>query len=275
MIQGADCCGRVAVAGAHVDQSLIGQRCIVRPCMRFPGSTSDDTVWLGSDLDGAFAEYVRVPAAEVIPLDADWSDVELGAVPCAYGTAENMLLRANVLGDMTVLIAGASGGVGTAAVQLAKLRGARVVAIADISKHEQIRMAGADIVLSRNQSPAEALGESSVDIVVDNVAGAAFGGMLRALKAHGRYVTSGAIAGPIVELDMRTLYLKDMTLIGCTAWEPAVFPNLISYIESNRFRPVIAQTWPLERIVDAQCAFLEERHVGKLVLIPPELQSHC
>ena len=71
---------------------------------------------------------------------------------------------------------------------------------------------------------------------------------------------------------MRTLYLNDLTLIGCTAWEPVVFPNLISYIEANRYRPIIAQTWPLERIADAQRAFLAKRHVGKLVLIPPEPQ---
>ncbi len=272
IIQGTDCCGRVMAVGRNADRSLIGRRCIVRSCMRLPGSAADDTVWLGSDLDGAFAEFVRVPAAEVFPVNADWSDAELGAVPCAYGTAENMLLRADVRGGMTVLVAGASGGVGTAAVQLAKLRGARVIAIADASKHEQIRAAGADIMLGRTQSPAEALGEGSVDIIVDNVAGAAFSGMLPALKARGRYVTSGAIAGPIVELDMRTLYLNDLTLIGCTAWEPVVFPNLISYIEANRYRPIIAQTWPLERIADAQRAFLAKRHVGKLVLIPPEPQ---
>jgi NADPH:quinone reductase-like Zn-dependent oxidoreductase len=171
---------------------------------------------------------------------------------------------------MTVLITGASGGVGIAAMQLAKLRGARVVAIAEASKHQQVLAIGADVALGRDQSPATVLGEGSIDIIVDNVAGAAFAGLLRALKAGGRYVTSGAIAGPMVELDMRTLYLKDLTLIGCTAWAPAVFPNLISYIEADRFRPVIAATWPLERIGDAQRAFLEKRHVGKLVLIPPE-----
>lgn len=273
IIQGADCCGRVVAVGRNADRSLIGRRSIVRSCMSLPSSATSDTVWLGSDLDGAFGEFVRVPAAQVFPVNVDWSDAELGAVPCVYGTAENMLLRADVRCGMTVLVAGASGGVGTAAVQLAKLRGARVVAIADASKRDQVRAAGADIVLDRSQSPATVLGEGSIDIAIDNVAGATFGEILRTLRAQGRYVTSGAIAGPIVQLDMRTLYLKDLMLIGCTAWEPAVFPNLISYIETNRFRPVIAQTWPLEQIADAQRAFLEKRHVGKLVLIPPVSDS--
>jgi NADPH:quinone reductase-like Zn-dependent oxidoreductase len=102
-----------------------------------------------------------------------------------------------------------------------------------------------------------------VDVVVDNVAGPAFGGMLKVLRRGGRYVSSGAIAGPLVTLDMRDLYLKDLTMIGCTAWEEPVFPNLVSYIENGEIRPLLAKTFPLERIVDAQRAFTAKKHVGK------------
>jgi NADPH:quinone reductase-like Zn-dependent oxidoreductase len=89
------------------------------------------------------------------------------------------------------------------------------------------------------------------------------------LKRGGRYASSGAIGGPMVSLDLRTMYLKDVTLIGCTAWDEPVFPSLISYIETNALRPLVAKTFALSEIVAAQQEFLEKNHVGKFVLIPP------
>ena len=95
-IQGTDCCGRVVEVGPGGDRSALGRRVVVRPCMRPEGFGSLETVWMGSDFDGAFAPFVRVPASEVFPVDCGWSDAELGALPCAYGTAENMLGRARL-----------------------------------------------------------------------------------------------------------------------------------------------------------------------------------
>jgi NADPH:quinone reductase-like Zn-dependent oxidoreductase len=109
--------------------------------------------------------------------------------------------------------------------------------------------------------------------VVDNVAGPAFDGHLKLLKRGGRYVSSGAIGGPVVTLDMRTFCLKDLTMIGCTAWDESVFPNLISYIEHGELRPLLAETFPLEQIKDAQREFLKKKHIGKFVLIPPPLEG--
>ncbi|TVR05688.1 MAG: alcohol dehydrogenase, partial [Spirochaetaceae bacterium] len=106
-------------------------------------------------------------------------------------------------------------------------------------------------------------------VVIDNVAGPAFPGLLNVLKRGGRYASSGAIGGPMVTLDMRTFYLKDLTLIGCTAWDAPVFPNLVSYIERGELRPLVAKTFPLARIADAQREFLEKKHVGNFVLMPP------
>ena len=97
--------------------------------------------------------------------------------------------------------------------------------------------------------------------------------VLKALKRGGRYVSSGAIGGPIVSLDMRTFYLKDLTMIGCTAWEEPVFPNLIYYIERGELRPLLAKTFPLECIADAQREFLQKKHCGNFVLIPPPLDA--
>lgn len=270
-IQGTDCCGRIVAVAPDGHKNTIGSRVLVRACMRQSGFGSMDNIWMGSDFDGAFAQFVKVPAAEVFAVDCNWSDAELGTIPCAYGTAENMIHRGKVSEGEHVLVTGASGGVGSAVVQLVKRRGATVTAIAAKAKWEQVLSIGADQVIDRDENVVERIGENSVDIVIDNVAGPAFGGLLTALKRGGRYVSSGAIGGPLVTLDMRTFYLKDLTLIGCTAWDEPIFPNLISYIEHNEIRPLVAKIFPLEQIADAQHEFLNKKHVGNFVLIPPEL----
>lgn len=272
-IQGTDCCGRVVAVAPGVDEKLMGSRVLVRSCMRSAGWGSLDNIWMASDFDGAFAQFVSVPASEVFPVNCGWSDAELGTIPCAYGTAENMVHRAGVTEGEHVLIAGASGGVGSAAVQLARRRGASVTAIAGSAKYEKVKALGADRVIAREENCVELLGEKSVDVVVDNVAGPSFGGMLKVLKRGGRFVSSGAIAGPLVELDMRDFYLKDLTLIGCTAWDAPVFPNLVSYIEKDEIRPLVAGRFPLREIEAAQREFTEKKHVGKFVLIPPPIDD--
>ena len=208
------------------------------------------------------------PGTETHKVVCDWSDAELASIPCADSTAEGMLHRAK-LGAERVLITGASGGVGSAAVQLAKRRGAHVIAMCGRSKMEDVKSLGADQVIDRSDDPIAALGADSVDMVVDLVAGDGWPRLLDVLKRGGRYATAGAIAGPLVELDVRTLYLKDLTLIGCTFQEDAVFENLVGYIERSEIRPVVAQTYPLAEIHAAQEAFLSKRFTGKLVLIPP------
>ncbi len=272
-IQGTDCCGRVAAVAPGGDDGLVGRRVLVRPCMRRAGFESMETIWMGSDFDGAFAQWVKVPASEVFAVDSDWSDAELATIPCAYGTAENMVHRAQVGAADHVLVTGASGGVGSAVVQLAKRRGATVTAIAGKAKLESVRAIGADRVIARGEDLVAALGENAVDVVIDNVAGAGFGALLKVLKRGGRYTSSGAIGGPLVTLDMRDFYLKDLTLLGSTAWDEPVFPNLVGYIERGELRPLLAKTFPLERIADAQREFLDKKHVGNFVLIPPPLQD--
>jgi NADPH:quinone reductase-like Zn-dependent oxidoreductase len=272
-IQGTDCCGRVVAVAPGGDESTIGSRVLVRPCIRSSGWDSLENIWMASDFDGAFAQFVKVGAGEAFPVDCDWSDAELGTIPCAYGTAENMVHRAKVSRGEHVLVPGASGGVGSAVVQLAKRRGATVTAITGKEKLAQVRSIGADRVIVRDDDIVAGLGEKSVDVVIDNVAGSDFGGMLKVLKRGGRYASSGAIGGPLVTLDMRDFYLKDLLMIGCTAWDKPVFPNLISYIENGEIRPLLAKTFPLEQIVAAQRAFTEKKHVGKFVLIPPPLDA--
>ncbi|MEM8499325.1 MAG: alcohol dehydrogenase family protein [Pseudomonadota bacterium] len=268
-IQGTDCCGIVESTWEGEDKELLGKRVLVRACMRANGFESMENVWMASDFDGAFAQYVKVPTTEVFAVDCDWTDAELATIPCAYSTAENMLHRCAVGANDTVLIPGASGGVGSAALQLAKRRGARVIAICGKSKISAVSALGADLALERNTNVLAELGEESVDVVVDNVAGPHFGNWLKLLRRGGRYTSSGAIAGPVVNLDMRQFYLKDILMVGCTAWDEPVFPNLIRYIEAGEIKPVLASTYPLEDIAKAQQHFLKKQHVGNFVLIPP------
>ena len=275
LIQGADCCGRVVALGpdvADADQHTkglkLGQRVLVRSCMRLQGFASMDTRWLGTDFDGAFAEYVKVPASEAFAVESDWTDVELASLPCAWGTAENMLHRAGVAVGERVWVTGASGGVGSAAVQLAKRRGAHVTALTSRDKRDAVAALGADTVLFREDGPEILASQARADVVVDNVAGPGFGAMLKALCRGGRYVSSGAIAGADVALDMRDFYLKDLTLIGTTAWDEPVFPNLIGYVERKEIRPLVAASFALKDMALAQQAFLEKRHTGNLVLVP-------
>ena len=268
-IQGTDCCGIVAETFDSADAALVGKRVLVRPCMRPDGFDSMLNLWMGSDFDGAFAQYVKVPAREVFPVDSTWTNAELGSIPCSYGSAENMVHRSGVASGEHVLVAGASGGVGSAVVQLAKVRGATVTAIVGKSKMDEVLRIGADFVVDRDSDLESEIDEESIDVVIDNVGGPHFEGELKALKRGGRYASSGAIGGPMVNLDLRTMYLKDLTLIGCTAWDEPVFPQLMSYIDSNRIKPLVAKTFPLEDIAQAQKEFLEKKHVGKFVLIPP------
>jgi len=268
IIQGTDCCGEIVSAYHNEQHSLIGQRVLVRPCNRKLDFNSLDNIWMGSDYNGAFAQYVKVLDTEVFPIDSNWSDAQLGTIPCAYGTSENMLHKAALSDSETVLITGASGGVGSATVQLAKRRGARVIAVASQAKHHLMQELGVDVLLDRSADLLTELGEQSVDVVVDNVAGSNFPTLLKLLKRGGRFVSSGAIAGPIVELDMRDMYLKDISLIGCTAWDEPIFANLVGYIERGEIQPLLAKSFPLAEIVTAQQTFLEKNHLGKFVLIP-------
>ena len=267
-IQGADCCGHVVAVGDGIEEARIGQRVLVRPMHEPAGAGPFECITFGSELDGAFAQYAVVAAHHAYPIDCDWTDVELASIPCAWSTAEGLLHRVD-LGAERVLITGASGGVGSAAVQLAKRRGAHVTAVAGASKANAVRDLGADAVVDRSASVSQAVGSESVDVVIDLVAGPMFAELIDVLRVGGRYAVSGAIGGPIVDLDVRDLYLKDLSFFGCTYQEPVVFQNLINYIERGEVRAAVAATFPLDQIVAAQQRFLAKDFVGKLVLVPP------
>ena len=269
IIQGADCCGEIVAVGGDIDIKRIGERVLVRTMQQYAVDYRPFECWtMGSECDGAFAQYMVAFSDESYKIESDWSDIELASIPCAYSTAENLLERSNVKNSEVVLITGASGGVGSAAIQLAKRRGAKVIAIASAEKINDVKKIGADTVIKRGESLNGVLEAESVDVVIDLVAGGQWAELLDVLKKGARYAAAGAIAGPIVELDIRTLYLKDLTLMGCTFQNVQVFKNLIGYIERNEIKPLVAKSYPLKDIVNAQKDFLSKKYTGKLVLIP-------
>jgi NADPH:quinone reductase-like Zn-dependent oxidoreductase len=266
-IQGIDVCGRIVAVGENVSPHRVGERILIEPCiLEVNGQELAQPWFFGSECDGGFAEYTLVASRHAYKIDSPLSDVELASFPCSYSTAENLLTRSDVGQGDAVLITGASGGVGSAAVQLASARGAVVMAVTNPSKSTDVMNLGAEKTLSRDESAVKAFGYNSIDVVIDLVAGKRWPELLDVLKPAGRYAVAGAIGGPVVELDVRTLYLKDLSLFGCTVLEPQVFSNLIHHIESGIIKPVVAHTFPLEQIVEAQEAFLLKQHTGKIVL---------
>jgi NADPH:quinone reductase-like Zn-dependent oxidoreductase len=267
-IQGADGCGTIVAVGNGVDPSRVGQRVLIEPVLREPiGWALDQARYFGSECDGAFADYATVPSAHAHRINRDLTDAQLASFPCAYSAAENMLTRVGATASDTVLVTGASGGVGSAAVQLAKRRGCRVIAVAGADKLSQVAQLGADVTIARGTDLAAQCGRESVDIVIDVVGGDQWPQRLSILKRGGRYATAGAIAGPNVQLDLRTLYLKDLRLFGCTVLEPEVFANLIGYIERGEIKPLVAAQFALSDIVAAQQYFLSKNYFGKIVLV--------
>ncbi len=270
-IQGADVCGIIVAVGQGVDAARIGERVITDNWLRDPDDPTnmDKTGYYGSERDGGFADYTTIPATNAIAVNTPLSDAELATFSCSYSTAEGMLTRADVTAGDTVLVPGASGGVGGALVQLAKRRGARVIALASEPKHAEVAELGPDRILPRApENLRKALGDEKITVVADVVGGDYWPNLIDILERGGRYTCSGAIAGPMVGLDLRTFYLRDLTFTGSTIIPAEVTQNLVRYIESGAIKPALAATYPLEDLRDAQTAFIAKKHTGNIVVTP-------
>ena len=271
-IQGADPCGEVVAVGSDADEALVGRRVLADGWIRDVDDPTDRSKagYLGSERDGGYAQFCAIPARNVYQVDSGMTDVELASFPCSWATAEHMLTRPALAAGETVVVTGASGGVGSALVQLSRLRGARVVAVTSAAKFADVAACGADVCVDRASADlagavAEAAG-GPVDVLADVVGGPDFAPLLEVVRRGGRYTTAGAIAGPIVDLDLRTLYLNDLELYGCTVYEPAVFEALVGFLERGEVRPVVAATWPLSEFHVAQEAFVAKAHTGAMVI---------
>jgi NADPH:quinone reductase-like Zn-dependent oxidoreductase len=271
-IQGADIVGRIAAVGAGIDAARIGQRVMVNPTLY--GTSGDglfDATYLGSERDGGFAEWVCVPDANAHAITSTLADHELASFMTSYLTAEHMLNRAALKAGETILVTGASGGVGSALVQLATLRGARVVAVIGRGKEAHLAALGVEAFILRDDPDyaatlARQLPAVAVNVVADVVAGDKVPVLLDLLAVGGRYVTAGAIAGPMVTIDWRKLYLKHLTLLGATMGTQAEAGQIVHYVASGQLKPLIAGIYPLAQLVQAQQAFQTRSHFGKLVI---------
>lgn len=275
-IQGGDIAGRIDAVGTGVDEGRIGERVVVNPALYGDHEDSGgllDCRLVGSEVDGGFAEFTVVPSDNAFRVDTSLSDVQLASLPIAYLTAEHMLARSGLSPGENVLVTGASGGAGSALVQLASARGAMVIAVAGEGKRAGIAGLGADAFVARNvfeREGAAALphGDESIDVVADVVAGRNMHALMNSLRYAGRYVTAGAIAGPLVELDLRTVYLKHLTLLGSTLGTRDDFARLVRAVEAGRVRPPVAAIYSLEELRAAQAHFLRKDFVGSIIVVP-------
>lgn len=271
-IQGADISGTVAATGGGVEPALVGTRVLVDPALYDSDSDDANPVGLlGSERDGGYAEYIAVPVSRVHDVTASpLTDAELACLPIAYGTALGMMERGGVRPGDTVVVTGSSGGVGLALVQLCVARGATVIAISSTNKLSAVLDAGASRVVDRATDPWQHLADTapaSVDVVLDVVAGQGIATGLNCLRDGGRWVVAGALDGYQVDLDIRRLYLHNISLIGSSMHTPAHFRALVEIANAGTVRPVVADTFPLEEAHRAQAELATRRHVGKLVLV--------
>lgn len=273
-IQGADTVGTIAAVGAGVPAARIGERVMIDFSIY---NRDDDSLadidYMGHGRDGGYAEYQALPAENAHVVNTDLTDIELATFCCAYLTGEQMLERAALKAGERVLVTGASGGVGSGIVQLARARGAIPYAVVGKGKERAVLDIGAEAVITRGvsdlpQAVTEATGGEPIDVVADLIGGAVFNDLLRILRPEGRYTTAGAIAGPLVQLDLRTMYLKQLQLHGSSQGTRADFRRIVRYIEDRKIRPLVGGVYKLSDFRRAQTDFMAKDFVGKLVVVP-------
>ncbi|MFB4426003.1 zinc-binding dehydrogenase [Streptomyces sp. QL37] len=272
-IQGADVAGRVVAVGADVDGGLVGRRVVVDPAIYdTEGPDANPVGLMGSERDGGYAEYVTAPAVRVHDVtESPLTDEQLATLPTAYGTALGMIERGRLGDGETVLVSGASGGVGLALIQIARARGARVLAISSGSKIDAVREAGAHDVVDRAQDVAGQIRDAApegIDVALDVVAGDLVSECLPLLREGGRWVVAGALGGFDVTFDVRRLYLHNAQLIGSAMHTPTHFGLLMDLARQAGIQPVVASTFPLDQAARAQEELARREHVGKIVLRP-------
>lgn len=273
-IQGTDIVGTIAAVGEGVDKERVGQRVMVDFSIY---NRDDDSLadidYIGHGRNGGYAEYVTVPVENAHYVNTGLSDIELATFCCAYLTGEQMLERAGLRAGERLLVTGASGGVGSGIVQLARARGAIPYALVGPGKEQALLDIGAEAVITRGTNDLvaavnEATGGKPIDVVADLVGGLIFNDLLRVLRAEGRYTTAGAIAGPVVQLDLRTMYLKQLALHGSSQGTRGDFRRIVRYIEEGKIRPLVGGVYPLSQFHRAQTDFIAKSFVGKLVVVP-------
>lgn len=272
IIQGADIAGEIVACGADIDPRRIGQRVMVDfGIYAGPGDDIPSHDYIGSGRPGGFAEYVAVPAENAHCVETALPDAELASFCCAYVTAEHMLRRARVADGDRVLVTGASGGVGSGVIQLCRARGAIPYAVVGAGKEAAVREIGAENTFTRGngkliEAVVETAGNAPMDVVVDTVSGPLLPELIEILRPGGRYATCGAMGGPMVEIDMRRIYLKNLELHGASQGTRRDFATVRDLVLSGKISPLVAGTFALEELGRAQEKFKKKDFVGKLVV---------
>lgn len=269
-ISGSDVAGRVAALGVGVEGPPVGTRVLLDPAV--PEGA------LGEDVNGGLAEYVKAPARNAIPLPDDVGYVEASALPMVFGTAWRMLItRGELRAGESVLVLGASGGVGTAAVQIARLAGAYVYATTGSeAKRKPLLELGAHEVINYEEKAFEEevwerTGERGVDLVVEGTGKATWRGSLRSVRKDGRIVTCGATTGYDPRTDIRYIWTREITIRGSDGWVREELETVLGLCFRGALEPVIDRVVPLQEIADAERAMENRELVGKIVVaVRPE-----
>ncbi len=283
-VGGADVAGRIEATGDGVDEQAVGDRVVLNPglwcgdcewCAAGEHSLCDEFGILGEHLDGAAAELVVAPARNLYRIPEEVPAEEAAAVPLVFQTAWRALLgRAGLRAGESVLVTGASGGVSTAAIQIARMAGARVWAVTSgpesVARTEEL---GAHRAIDRLEEDFSKVvwqetGKRGVDVVIDSVGEAAWEGCVRALAKGGRLVTYGATTGPEGKLDLRRMFWKQIEVMGSTMAGHAQFREAMDAVFHGPLEPVVDRVFPMEEIEAAHRHLEEGEQFGKVVLTP-------
>ncbi len=283
-IPGSDVAGTLEAVGANVEELQAGDPVVLNPslscgrcefCRMGEDSLCASFSIVGEHGDGGYAERVKVPARNLMKTPDGFSFEEAAAAPLTFLTAWRMLItRARVQAGEDILVLGASGGVGTAALQIAKLAGARVLVTAGSDeKLQRLEQMGADELINYSEvdfskDVYQRTGKRGVDVVVENVGEATFKGSVRCLRKGGRLVTCGATTGPKGEVDLRVFFWKQLELIGSTMGTRAEFDDVMNLVWERKLQPIVHQTFPLSDAHKAHEAMADGDFFGKLVLLP-------
>ena len=283
-IPGADGAGLVDAVGPGVKDVAPGDRVLVQPglycnecefCRGGEQSLCTTFRIVGEHVPGTFAEHVVLPRRNVFPIPEGMSFAQAAAFPLVYQTAWRMIVgRAAVRPGESVLIHGVGGGVGTAALEIAVLGGARVLATTSgPEKAERAKQAGAELVIDyKSEDVLQAVrrhtGKRGVDVVVDSVGEATWMLSLKAAALAGRIVTCGATSGPNPKEEIRLIFWKHLSILGSTMASDREFRSLYAAVAAGKLRPRIDRVFPLPRAAEAYRYMEEGRQHGKIVLVP-------
>jgi alcohol dehydrogenase len=266
-ISGGDIAGEIVALGPGSVGWKVGDRVAVHPVTR--------RGMMGEEIPGGMAEYVCVPTENLIRLASHVDFVAAAATPIAYGTAIRMLFEiGRITSSDLVLVLGASGGVGIACLQLAKMVGARVIAAAGSEdKCAKLSALGADYTIdySRTDFSKEAWtmsGKKGVDVVVNYTGGETWLPSLRALRPRGKLLTCGATAGFRTDNDMRFIWVRELQLLGSNGYSKENIADALEHVAAERVKPVVSHRLPLRCAREAQELMETRQFFGKVVLEP-------